>query len=126
LNFTVPLREKPAVDRLLSDIGPLLSRNNVQASLKTLTSDQKYGYQVALKSTVAIPPRETVTIRLEVKDVDRRMTEVKNLVAAGKGRVLDSTVNREESGKVLGLLKIEVPFASQDVTLQQIKDGDTV
>src|SRR5262245_65470953 len=46
LNFTVPIGEKQALDKMIAEIGPLLSRNNVQAPLTALTTDRKFGYAI--------------------------------------------------------------------------------
>jgi hypothetical protein len=58
--------------------------------------------------------------------VDARSTELKEIISANKGRVLDSNVDRHENGQVSAVLKIEVPFASQDALLRQIKNVGTL
>ena len=65
-------------------------------------------------------------MKLEVKDVDARAAELKELVAAAKGRVIDSNIDRYENGQVIGVILFEVPFASEDSVLRQMKSAGTV
>jgi hypothetical protein len=126
LNFDIASAERAAIEKALARVGAVLGRTSSQVGINDLATDQKVGFKLSIRSTAAIPPRETVSVKMEVKDVDTRASELKALIAAGKGRVIDSTIDRHENGQVIGRLKIEIPFASQDVILKQIKDIGTV
>jgi hypothetical protein len=121
IDFDVPTGEKAAIEKLLAKTGAVMSRTSSQVPVNELATDQKVGYQVSLRSTASIPPREKTLIKLEVNDVDTKSAEIKDIVAAGKGRVIDSTVDRHESGLVTAAIKFEVPFASQEALLRQMK-----
>jgi hypothetical protein len=119
--FDIPAQERQNIEKLFSKVGAILGRTSSQVPVNELATDQKVGYKLTIRSTAAIPPRETINVKLEVKDVDARTTELKETVTANKGRILDSNVDRHENGQVSAVLKIEVPFASQDALLRQIK-----
>ena len=48
LDFNVPTSEKPAIDKLLEEIGPVLERVNIQAQVSELSTASKFGYTLAL------------------------------------------------------------------------------
>lgn len=122
-DFTVPAAERLAIEKVLTKSGAILSRTSSQAGVNDLATDQKVGYRVTLRSTASIPPREKTLIKFEVADVDSKVTDLKEIVLAGKGRILDSTVDRTESGQVAAALVFEVPFASQDTLIRQMKSA---
>ncbi len=124
--FDIPAGERQNLEKLFSKVGAVLGRTSSQVPVNDLATDQKVGYRLTVRSTAAIPPRDTTTVKMEVKDVDARAAELKALILAGKGRIIDSNIDRHENGQVLGILKFEVPFASEDTLLSQIKGVGTV
>jgi hypothetical protein len=125
--FDVPSGDKQqAIERLFGEVGAVFGRTSSQVPVNDLATDQKVGYRLVIRSTAAIPPRETVQIKVEVKDVDAQASDLRDIVSAAKGRVIDSTVDRHENGQVQGILKFEVPFVAQDSVLRQIKGAGTV
>ncbi len=121
--FDVPAAERQAIEKLFAKVGAVLGRTSSQIPVNELATDMKFGYRLTLRSTAAIPPRETIAVRQEVSDVDSRSIELKDLIRAGKGRIIDSNVDRHENGQVSAVLKFEVPFASQDTLLKQVAGG---
>ena len=124
--FDVPAAERQAIEKLFSKVGAVFGRTSSQVPINDLATDQKVGYKLTIRSTASIPPRDTVHVKMEVKDVDGRATDLKDLVLAGKGRIIDANIDRHENGQVLGVLSFEVPFASEDSLLRQIKGVGTV
>jgi hypothetical protein len=124
--FDVPAAERQAIEKLFGKVGAVFGRTSSQVAINDLATDQKVGFKLTIRSTASIPPRDTVHVKLEVKDVDGRATDLKDLVLAGKGRVIDSNIDRHENGQVLGVLKFEVPYVSEDSLLRQIKGVGTV
>ena len=122
----MPAAERQAIEKLFGKVGAVVGRTSSQIAVNDLATDQKVGYKLTIRSTASIPPRETVQVKLEVKDVDGKAADLKELIVAGKGRVIDSNIDRHENGQVLGVLKFEVPFASEDSLLKQIKGAGTV
>jgi hypothetical protein len=120
-DFDVPAAEKPAIEKALAKAGAVMSRTSSQVPVNDLATDQKVGYRLTLRSTASIPPREIVRVKFEVADVDGKATELKELILAGKGRVVDSSIDRYENGQAAAVLVFEVPFASQDTLIRQMK-----
>jgi Domain of unknown function (DUF4349)/Putative zinc-finger len=120
LKFDVPTAEKANIERLLKS-GTILSRTRNQVGVNELATDQKVGYRVTLKSSSSMLPREKVSLKLEVTDVDARSADLKVIVLTAKGRVIDSGVEHYENGQAAAVLVLEVPAASQDEVIRQIK-----
>ena len=120
-DFDVPAADRQKIESLFSKVGAVLARTNSQVPVNVLATDQKVGYQLILRSAAAIPPREVITVKQEVKNMDTRVAELNELIVAGKGRVVDSNVEGQENGQAVAVLKYEVPFASRDAILKQIK-----
>ncbi|MBI2808631.1 MAG: DUF4349 domain-containing protein [Planctomycetes bacterium] len=125
-DFTIPSAKRQEIEALFSKVGAVLARTSNQAGINDLATDQKVGFKLTIRSTAVIPPREIITLKLDVKDVDTQAAELRDLITAGRGRVIDSNINRLENGKVSGVLTFEVPFASQDTLLRQIKGTGTL
>jgi hypothetical protein len=121
IDFDVPAAEKAAIEKILAKAGAVVSRTSSQVPVNDLATDQKVGYRLSLRSTASIPPREKTLIKFEVADVDGKTTELKELVLAGKGRLIDSNIDRHENGQVSAALVFEVPFAAQDTLIRQMK-----
>jgi hypothetical protein len=121
LDFDVPTAEKGAIEKLLGKAGAVLSRTSSQVPVNDLATDQKVGYRLSLRSTASIPPREKTLLKFEVADVDSSATQMKETILAGKGRIIDSNIDRHENGQVSAVLVFEVPFASQDTLIRQMK-----
>ena len=112
--FDVPAAERQAIEKLFGKVGAIVGRTSSQVPINDLATDQKVGYKLTIRSTASIPPRETVHVKMEVKDVDARASDLKDLIIAGKGRIIVSNIVRHEYGLVLGVLKFEVPFVSEE------------
>jgi hypothetical protein len=121
INFDVPTEKRADIEKLLGKTGAITTRSSSQVPVDKLATDQKVGYQITLKSIASIPPREKTLIKFEVTNVDEESANLKEMVLANKGRVVDSTVDRHESGQVTAAVVFEVPFASQDLLLRQMK-----
>src|SRR5262249_55086071 len=79
--FAVPIGEKPAFDKLLAEMGTLVSRKNEQAPPNIQTTERKFGYTIELRDLTSMPPRETVSMKVEVRDVEGRVSDLKDFVA---------------------------------------------
>ena len=69
IDFNVPSAEKPAVDKVLADIGPVLERINVRAPVSELSTDRKFGYTVLLRDFASIPPSKAIVEIIATQDV---------------------------------------------------------
>lgn len=126
LIFDVAAQDKPAIDKLLGEVGALVARTNVQAGPKEDATDQIVGYSVSFKAAAATAPREKTDIKIQVSDVDQKAAEIREIMISNQGRVVDSQMDRQESGHVSALLVFEVPLSKQDLLVRQIKEKGTV
>lgn len=122
IEFSVPTAQKQAIDKAIADVGPLLTRNNVQAPITQLASERKFGYNLTLVHVANIQPREKIQLKFEVKDVDESAAKLKDLAAAAKGRVTDARTQRRPNGDVAAILAFDVPLAAKDSLVRQFKD----
>jgi hypothetical protein len=123
IDFNVPIDQKPAIDNLIKEVGSVLTRSASQTPLTELATERKYGYILILRSVANIAPRETVTLKIEVKDVDKKVADVKDMVRAGQGRIANADVARQENGQVNAILTVDVPLAVADLLVRQIKES---
>lgn len=123
IDFNVPADKKEAVDEFLAKLGKVLKKTSVQAAITEIATDQKFGYTLNLFGPASIAPREVVTLKIEVKDVDKRVAELKEAVLAGKGRVADANVVRHENGQVTAQMVFDVPLAVQDLIVMKVKES---
>jgi Domain of unknown function (DUF4349)/Putative zinc-finger len=121
IDFNVPIDQKAALDKLIGEIGPVLTKSASQVAVTELATDRKFGYLLNLSSVANVPPRETIGLKIEVKDVDKTTEELKKLVDAGKGRVVDASVARQENGQVNAALVFEVPLNRSELLVMSIK-----
>jgi hypothetical protein len=73
-----------------------------------------------------IPPRETVTLGIEVNDVDKAANDFTAHVAAAKGRTAEQHVARERSGRMTAKLIYDVPLASAPDLVEKFSRAGTV
>jgi hypothetical protein len=125
LDFDIATAEKPAIDKLISEVGVTISRKNEQFPGKDESTDQKVGYRLTLRNIAGSTPREKAMLALRVNDVDARAQHLKELVAASKGRVMFSKSERNKNGETKMVLIFELPHAALDTIIRQIKDGQT-
>jgi hypothetical protein len=122
LDFDIPRDEKPALDT----VGEVFSRNVTRSQDDENVIDSKVRVQVALIDQARIPPRETITLGVEVGDVDQATTALTTLVAQSKGRTVESHLAHERSGRVTAKVVFDVPFASASGLVEKFKASGTV
>jgi hypothetical protein len=123
LQFNVPADKKEQFDKVIADLGHVLKKTSVQAPITETATEQKFGYALNLLGPSSIAPRETVTLKVEVKDVDKRLEELKEAVRAGNGRFADANVSRQENGQVNATVTIDVPLAVMNLIVLKVKES---
>jgi hypothetical protein len=126
LEFDVRRAEEGAVRAAVDAAGEVLSREVYRAAESESVTDSKVLYKVALKSANRLKPRETVTLAVEVKDVDGTATLFSAQVAEVKGRQVDARFDRDSQGQATAALVFEVPLASAQGLVERFKGAGTV
>ncbi|MBI2803541.1 MAG: DUF4349 domain-containing protein [Planctomycetes bacterium] len=119
LSFNVPKEHKAALDKLLAEVGPVLKREASQATVTDVATDQKFGYAVNLYSVAVIAPRETVTMHIEVTDVDAIAAEMLAMARTSKGQASKVKSKIDPQGRRSAKLVMRVPLAASDALVKQ-------
>ncbi len=122
LDFDVPRDNQPALD----EVGEVFSRNVTRSQDDENVVDSKVRLQVALIDQARIPPRETITLGIEVDDVDQETSAMTKFVAERKGRIVESHLAHERSGRVTAKVVFDVPLASASDLVEKFKASGTV
>ncbi len=126
VDFDVRRSEEGALQAALASAGELLSRNVTRAPEGNNVTDAKVLFHVELVNTANIPPRETMTVSVEVADVDATMTLLRAIVAEAKGRVIDTRVGQEPNGRVSGRAIYDVPLSVAPTVVERLKASGQV
>jgi hypothetical protein len=126
LDFEVTRAKEQALQEALTAAGEVLSRNVTRAVESANMTDAKVLFKVSLIAASKVPPRETVTLAIEVADVDAAVARFAEQVTRAHGRTVDSQVAHERSGRVTGHLIYDVPLSHAGGPIEQFKGAGTV
>lgn len=128
LEFNVPTERRSEMDKLIAAAGPVLRRDNVQAAITDIATEQKFGYIVSLYSVATIAPREKVVLRLDdVHDVKKKAVELAELARLSKGQVNKPASGLTQQGQATAHLVMRVPLsANESLVSQFMKEGKVV
>ncbi|HZZ79937.1 MAG TPA: DUF4349 domain-containing protein [Gemmataceae bacterium] len=126
IEFNVPIAKKAEVDKLIASFGPALDRVNLQADIKEISTEQKFGYTLKLYSIANVEPRERTVMHVEVKNVEKKTNEIIDIVKAAKGQVTRPKNGLNKQGQTEALLVISVPLSAGDVLVTEIKEKGKV
>ncbi len=122
LDFDIPRDDQPVLDV----VGEVFSRNVTRSQDDENVIDSKVRVQVALIDQARIPPRETITLGIEVGDVDQATAALSTLVEESQGRTVESHLAHERSGRVTAKVVFDVPLASGSGLVEKFKASGTV
>jgi len=126
LDFDIPRDDQPTLSTVLETVGEVFSRNLSRSRDEENAIDSKVRLQVALIYQARIPPRETITLGIEVGDVDQATNALTTLVAESKGRTVESHLAHERSGRATAKVVFDVPLASASGLVENFKASGTV
>jgi hypothetical protein len=126
LDFEIRRAEESALTAAMSSVGDAYSRNVVRAQDGENVVDSKLRVQVSLINLARIPPRETTVLGIEVADVDHAVAVFSAQVNEKHGRVVESHVARERSGRVTGKLVYDVPLPAAPDLVDKFKGAGTL
>jgi P2-related tail formation protein len=125
-DFEVRRADEGAVRTAVEAAGDVLSRQVTRAAEGDGVTDTKVLYKLALLPAGRLPPRETVTLSVEVGDVDKEVTLLAAQVAEAKGRQVDAKLDRDAGGRATARLVFEVPLAAAAGLVERLKGTGTV
>jgi hypothetical protein len=126
LQFEVRRSEEAAVFQALAKQGDVLSRNVSRAPDGEDVVDTKVRLKVDLRSLDNVPPRETLTLGIEVNDVDRTAAAMIAAVAEQKGKSDGAHVNLERDGRKTVNIAFDVPLAAANTLVTKFRNAGMV
>jgi hypothetical protein len=126
LDFDIRRADEPAINTALGAGGEIFSRNATRAAEAENVSDARVRLQVSLISLARVPPRETVVLAVEVRDVDQTAANFSAQVSESRGRTAESHMSHERSGRVTAKLVYDVPLSAAATLVERFKGAGTV
>ena len=126
LDFELKRTEDGTLQAVLAAAGDAISRTVTRASESDANTDTKTLYRMSFVNAARLRPRETTTLGVEVDDVDGVTAVFAAHVAEAKGRVSDSQIAHEPSGKTTAKLVYDLPLAAASGLIEKLKTAGTV
>jgi hypothetical protein len=125
-DFEVRRDEEAAVSAALAAAGDIYARTVTRVPSGADVVNSKLAWEVKLMNLSAIPPRETVTLGIEVSDVDKTAAAFTAYVAESKGRTGPVQMARKPDGRVTARLVFDVPRAAAPGLVERFKAAGAV
>jgi hypothetical protein len=109
LEFTFNRKDEGVIQLALTAAGETLARKVIRLPESPVLTDTKVYVHVQLSQADALPPRETVTLKLAATDVADAYEKLRAAVVKAKGRITHATLNEQDRRNVRGTLKFDVP-----------------
>lgn len=126
LDFELKRGEDGPVLAAMAAEGDVLGRQTTRQPESRLVSDSKALYRVTFANANRLKPRETTTLAIEVDNVDTTAAALAAFVTEAKGRIVDSNVANDRSGRVTAKLVYDVPLASAAGVIEKAKAAGVV
>lgn len=126
LDFEVKKGEEAAILAMLNNAGDVLSRQTNRVAEAMTVTDAKTLIRITFVNATRLKPRETTTLAIEVPDVDAAAAVFAAQVVELKGRVVDSQIAHERSGRTTGRLVYDVPLIAAGGFVERMKAAGTV
>jgi glycine cleavage system regulatory protein len=126
LDLEIRRDAEPAFAAALTAAGDVISRNVQRAAEGENVVDSKLRLQVSLTAAAQIPPRETVTLAVEVEDPHKTADALAEFALEARGRVIDSQKSKDRTGRATARLVLSVPLSEAAELVAKAKDGRIV
>jgi hypothetical protein len=121
LDFDVRRSEESVVQAALKELGEVLSRHVARQPEGEAVSDAKVLYKVELVQADVQPARETVTLAVEVADVEAALAVLDARVKEAGGRAEQPTTTQEPNGQVVATVTVKAPLAAATGLVEKLK-----
>jgi anti-sigma factor RsiW len=126
LDFDIRRADEGTIQNSLSGAGETLSRHVGRVPEGENVTDGKVRFKVELLQPTAIPPREVITLALEVADVEGALAVLNAQVKEIAGRTVDSQVGQERNGRVTARVIADVPLTAEAGLTARLKSAGVV
>jgi hypothetical protein len=110
LELDVKRAALPAVEKALGEAGQVVKRNSSRAADADNTLDSKIRLSLTLLPADRLPPRETTTLTVELKDVESAMASLQAAASEVGGRVVVSNLQKDRDGRGVARVAVDVPL----------------
>jgi hypothetical protein len=121
LDFEIRRAEETTIDAALAKIGDVFARNVVRAQDNDNVIDSKVRVQVSLINAANLKPRESITLAMEVPEVENAQATLTALVNQNRGHTTVSQLTHRRDGSVVAKLVFDVPLAASPALVEQFK-----
>jgi len=83
-------------------------------------------FSISIYNLANVAPRQTSNLNLAVANVDDAYSAVLNVVRKNSGRIVTSTINRQKPEQSTATINFEVPSASAEALLSELRAGREV
>jgi hypothetical protein len=126
IDFEVQRDQQEEIDAAMEKLGDVHSRVVSVMPNQEHVIDSKIGQRISLVSQSQISPRETMTMEMEVKDVDQVTESVTGQVVKAKGRVLSSDRAQSLDGRKNARITVQVPQSAAAEVVEKMKSYGVV
>jgi hypothetical protein len=126
LDVTLDRSQLKNLEAALAAAGETLQRQVARAAEAANITDARVRVQVNLTAAANIPPRETITLGIELSDVAATLTVFSTQVKEKGGRVLGTKVDKDTDGQVKAQVFFLVPLKSADDVVDKFKSAGHV
>ncbi len=120
IDFEIPRDQEAGILAAMNAIGGVVSRSSSRIPPSENTVDSKIRVLTAVMDAGKVPPRETLSMEIEVAEVEKAIAILRSLSDEFKGRVVDSHLSREKNGRVTGKIVLDLPLSSSAVAADRI------
>ncbi|QEL19695.1 DUF4349 domain-containing protein [Limnoglobus roseus] len=125
-DFEVKRTEEATITAALAAAGDVVSKTISRAPESDSVTDTKVAFRTTLFNAARLKPRETATLAVEVPDVEATAAVLTAQVNDAKGRVIDSQVSHDRSGKLTAKLVYDVPLPAAVGLVEKAKAAGAV
>lgn len=127
LSFDIARKHEKVIEKLLAEVGEAFSRSTAQVPIGETATDKKVGYRLRLLSVSGVPPREKVTLELDVANVEETTATFVGMVRERKGEVARGPRRRlDATGRAIAEVLFDVPLSMKDDLLAKFRKAGRV
>jgi anti-sigma factor RsiW len=126
LSFDFRRTDEGDIENAAKSVGDIFSRTVARTQDGVNVLDSLVRWNLSILNVNNIPPRETVVLAIEVGNVETTANAFANLVGESKGRVVESHVAHERSGRITAKLLYDVPLATASGLVEKFRSSGTV
>jgi hypothetical protein len=115
-----------AIDAAIGAAGDVVGGSVEVASDQQATLESKVQYKIGLAPADQLPPRERTVLTVENRDVEAAVAAMAQATISAGGRVVDSNVAKEPSGRTTARLILDLPIDKSASIVDRARESGVV